>query len=172
MALDTTIGGAAADSYGEHADFATYAANMGWSLAGDTTSQEANLRRATMFLDREYVWLGYKAAQTQALAWPRVVSELDPDGYTIPSDAIPQPIINAQFELAYLENQGNDLLAFLSGAEVKREKVKAGPVESETEYATGSAAEARIRSVEGLLRGYVNAAQPGADTATVRLARG
>ncbi len=172
MTLDTTIGGAYSGSYADLAAFQAYATSMVWTLTGDENEQEANLRRAAMFLDREFKWLGRKAAQTQARAWPRVVSDLDPDGFPIASDAIPQPVIVAQFELAYLENQGNDLLAFTSGAEIKREKVKGGPVEVDTEYATGSGSEARIRAIEGLLRGYIDGPAPGAQSATIRLARG
>ena len=172
MTLNTAIGGADADSYGELADFETYATSMAWPLTGTEVAKEANLRRAAMFLDREYDWLGTRVSSTQARAWPRYVASTDKDGYAIASDTIPQAIIEAQFELAYLENRGNDLLAYVSGAAVKKTRVKVGPIDEETEYREDSGTEGRIRAVEGLVRQYLSGALPGSDSGSVRLVRG
>lgn len=161
MALDTTIGGAAADSYGTHADYVTYTGDLGFVLTGTMTTQEEDLRRATMYLDRQYQAIGNKAVVTQALQWPRIDTGPDPDGYTIANNIIPIPWISAQFEIAYVFDQGTDLFAFTSGAAVKKETVKAGPASSATEYFDNSLAEARLIAVEGLLRGYITGPQPG-----------
>lgn len=172
MALDTTVGGASADSYASVADWQAYATSMGWTLSGDTDTFEANLRRATAYLDRIYRWVGRRADDDQALAWPRIVWDTDEDGYAIPSDEIPAGIVNATYELAYLENQGNDLLSYTDGAAIKRRKVKAGPVESETEYLAGSSVESRVVAIEGLIRPYLSGGQVGADTQNIPLVRG
>jgi len=172
MALDTTIGGTAADSYGELAALDTYATSMGWTLTGIDAVKEANMRRATAFLDRQYEWVGYRVDTDQALAWPRSDGGYDSDGWAIPFEAIPQKIINAQFELAYLENTGVDLLAYSAGAAIKREKVKAGPVEAETEYVVGDEAESRIIAIEGLLRDYITTGQQGETSGMIPRYRG
>lgn len=173
MALDTTVGGASADSYGTLAAFQAWVTAQGLTaLNGDDDAQNADMRRAAVFLDQEYIFVGYKVTSTQARAWPRYVNVLDPDGFSIPSDSIPNPIILAQFEIAHVINQGNDLLAFTAGAAVKKEKKKLGPLEKEIEYDFSSSAEPRIRAVEGLLRGYVTSGQPGESFSIGRVSRG
>lgn len=154
MALVTTIGGASSDSYGTLAAYQTYAANMGWTLSGVDATDEQNLRRAAQALDRNFTFIGTRQYQTQALAWPRVVTDLVKD-WPIDTDTIPQDIIDAQFELAYLIQGGVDPFETIT-ATVARTRVKAGPVESETEY-TGGKATPRLVAVEGLLRPYLKA---------------
>lgn len=172
MALDTTIGGASADSYGALADFKTYCAAMGLSLgAAADDVLEGHLRRATIFLDRTYEFIGTRATELQALAWPRSGDLHDPDGYEIAETVIPRAIIHAQFEAAYLISQGNDLMAYNAGAEVKSREVKAGPASVKTEYVSGSDDTGRIRSIEGLLRGYITSGAAGATSRTIRMVR-
>ncbi|WP_212525855.1 DnaT-like ssDNA-binding protein [Actibacterium sp. MT2.3-13A] len=154
MALVTTIGGASSDSYGTLADYQAYAASMGWTLSGVDATDEQNLRRATQVLDRGFSFIGYRQYQTQALAWPRIVSDLVKD-WPVDADTIPQDIIDAQFEVAYLIQGGLDAFATIT-ATVSRTRVKAGPVESETEY-TGGKATPRLVAVEGLLGPYLKA---------------
>lgn len=164
MALDTTVGGASADSYGALADFQAYATKMGWTLTATEAEQEAYLRRATIYLDTTYRFVGYKAASTQALAWPRIVYDTDEDGYSIPSDSIPQAVINAQFELAWVQHGGTDILEAVTTGGLTAHRVKVGEIEEDKEYASG-----KVRpgypAVSGMLRGYIIG--PG-----VRLERG
>ncbi len=112
------------------------------------------MRRAVDYLDRELIWVGTKTAQANALQWPRDVVELDPDGFTILSTVIPQPVIDAQFELAFLQDGSEELFPTLKTGAVTLTRVKAGPVESETEY-DGASETAGYTSIDGLLRGYV-----------------
>lgn len=155
MTLDITIGGTAADSYGALLAYQAYATAKGWTLtSSDPGGQEAELRRAVDYLDREYIWVGSKTAQENALQWPRDVVSLDPDGFVILSTVIPDPVIDAQFELAFLQDGGQELFPTLSTGAVETKRVKAGPVESETEYSEASEA-AGYTSIDGLLRGYV-----------------
>lgn len=150
MTLTTTIGGATSDSYATLAEYDAYAAKMGWS---GSIGDEANLRRATMYLDRQYNWVGHKVAQTQALVWPRYTTILV-DGWSVSSETIPQAIKDAQCELAYLISQGATPFATVAGGAVLTERVKAGPVESETTYA-GARETPRYVAIEGLVRPYV-----------------
>lgn len=166
MALDTTIGGASADSYGDLVDFQAYAASMGWTLTASETQQEAYLRRAAVKLDRDWRFKGFRRFETQARAWPRVVDGTDEDGYAIPQDSIPQAIKDAQFELAWIAHGGVDILAAVTTGSVKLERAKVGPIEEEIEY-NGSRVRPVYPAVTGLLRGYI-AGGPG----TARLVRG
>lgn len=160
MALDTTIGGAASDSYGTLADYQAYGAKMGWALGADDAADEINLIRSTASIDRQYDFTGYKQYETQALSWPRVTS-LYVDGWPIDIDTIPQDIINAQFELAQLIQLGLDPFATIEGV-IK--SAGAGPAKVEF---LGGAGAPRLRAVEGLLGRYTSAG-----AGQVRMVRG
>ncbi|MDF1685357.1 MAG: hypothetical protein P1U50_01095 [Parvibaculaceae bacterium] len=171
MAVTTTAGGATSDAYIDADELSTYVTSVGLSLTGDTDAQEANIRRATQYLDREYTWRGYRTNETQALKWPRVISDGDEDGYSIDSDTIPQAIKDACAEIAYLYNSGVDLLAVDTSGPVKRSKVKAGPVESETEYLSSKRIAPRVLIIDGLVEQY-SLSGPRAATSFVRWLRG
>ena len=160
-----------ADSYATVADWTTYATSMGWTLTGDAASQEADMRRSYAFLNREYTYLGRRTDAAQTGQFPRFFDE-PIDGFSVASDSIPTPIIEAQYEIAWLFNQGNDLFAYTSGAAVKRKKEKVDVIEEETEYFTGSDVQARILAVEGLLRPYISGSQPGQNSGNIPLVRG
>jgi len=153
MTLTATIGGASSDTYATIAEYVAYAVSMGWTLADGTAANEVNLRRSRAYLDRAYEWHGIKTDETQALQWPRITS-LYVDGYSVSSETIPQRIKDAQCEMAYLIQGGADPFETVTGGAVRREKVKAGPVESETEYA-GTRELARYMAIEGLVRPYM-----------------
>lgn len=155
MALDTTIGGAATDSYITLAEWWAYWTARGVDLTqhGHDAQHEANLRRACDVLKRRYSWLGFRQYETQAQAWPRLdVGVID--GWAIAGDTIPQDIKDAQAELAYIIHEGGDPMATVTGGSVKRKRAKAGPVETETEYANPRELP-RYTVVEGLVRPYV-----------------
>ena len=168
MALDTTIGGTSSDSYGTLAAYEAYVvANINTAYTGTAATQELNLRRATQWLDRECSFIGMKQYKDQALSWPRLVNILV-DGWPIDPDTVPDDIIKAQFEVAYLlETDGLDPFATIDGA-IKRVMAKAGPVETETEY-QGAKTTPRIIAVQGLLRDYLAGGTAGAQ---VRMLRG
>lgn len=174
MAINTIVGGEFADAYVDTAYLTSYAANIGATLSGDLSSQEINIRRATQYLDRAYVWRGRRTTEIQRLEWPRYFEEYDRDGFYIPSDEIPDEILDACAEVAILYNSGTDPLASGTTADlVSRKKVKAGPVETETEFKTSSASfvGVRIPAIDGLVRQYVSAV-PNSDTNIIRWTRG
>lgn len=154
MTLDTTTGGASADSYATLAEYQAYASALGWTLSGVDATDEAYLRRAAQFVDRGYSFLGYPTGAAQARAWPRSgVGYVD--GWDVGSSDIPQAVKDAQCELAYLIQGGLDPFATIAGV-VASTRYKAGPVETETTY-HGGKGKPRLVAIEGLLRPYLGA---------------
>ena len=190
MALDATVGGANADSYATLAEFKSYADSIGFIYTSVYTDPviEVAMRKATQYLDRAYrgKWKGFRTDRDQALAWPRTSSQnlpvnyltpsfttgvIDDDGYEIPSNIIPKQVKQAEYEAAIISLGGSDLLPnYPRGNAVKRKKVKAGPVETETEYMNGASARDRYLTIEGLLYGHTNG-QPGATSGSGTLIR-
>lgn len=134
MAVDETVGGASANSYGSNAEAATFFAThpyaSAWTAAGVTSppTQDALLIQATYWIDQlEGSMEGVRAASTQALAWPRS-GATDANGTAIVSTVIPEFLKRAQFEAA-LALASNNLLedTGLEGFE----RVKVGPLEVE-----------------------------------------
>ena len=151
MALDTTIGGALTDSYATLAELNAYATAMGWTLTGTDAVKEAALRRSAVALDGSYGFIGVRTYQTQERAWPRFWYGLI-DGWPVASDTIPEPVKNAQIELAYVILTGSNPLASYDGA-VASERVKAGPVEADTVY-SGGKARTRYTAVDRIIAPY------------------
>ena len=162
MALDTTIGGPDADSYGTLAAYTTYASSMGWTLASTDAANEVSLRKAAVALDRENTFIGLQQYQAQARAFPRLIGDLV-DGWPVDPDTIPQDIIYAQFEMGYLIQGGLDPFATIESSSTS-ESIKVGPITiAGDSLPTGKA---RVVAVEGLLRPYI-----GAGSGQVRLVR-
>lgn len=148
MALDTTIGGTASDSYATLAEYQARASAMGWTLADTDGANEVNLRRAAVSIDESNSFVGMKQYQFQARSWPRLVRGLVGD-WPIDPDTVPGAVKDAQMEMAYLIQNGADPLATFDGA-VKREKVDV----LEVEY-TGGRSRPRYDAVDRILRSYV-----------------
>lgn len=111
MALDTTLGGAASESYITVASADTYHTNRGVTAwAATTAAKEAALRKATDYLTQTYrgSWKGARVDSVQVLDWPR--SGIVVDGYEVLSTSIPAAVQNACAELAYKSISG-ELLA-------------------------------------------------------------
>jgi hypothetical protein len=155
MALDTTIGGTASDSYGTLAAYTTYAASNGWTLAATDDLNEINLRKASKYLDRKYTFIGMQQYQLQALSWPRLVNDLV-DGWPIDPDTIPLDIISAQFEVAYILQGGLEPFATIETSSTS-DSIKVGPITISGDTLPTSTP--RIVAVEGLLRGYIRGGQ-------------
>ena len=147
MALDTTIGGAASDSYATlvYAD-AYHAAMGGTTWTGTDALKEAALRRATAWLDGRYKadWPGYRVnGRSQALDWPRS-SVTDNEGLAVEYTAIPTEVQKATAEAALRElvTPGS-----LSPDYVAADQVKAESVGSISVTYTGIAGAAGSRPV-------------------------
>lgn len=153
MALDTTIGAATTDSYITLAEFRSYWSDRGVDLSSvaDATL-EADLRRAVQWITQTYNFVGTRQYQYQAQSWPRLTTHLI-EGWPIDPDTVPQDIKDAQAEMAYLIYGGANPFATVEGGSVVRQKDKAGPVETETEY-TNFREIPRFVAIEGLLSRY------------------
>jgi hypothetical protein len=167
MTIDATVGGADANSFATLAEFTAYAALRGWTLETTDALNEINMLRAMDALTRKYTSTGYKTTEAQALPYPRV-TDVYIDGYVVATDIVPQQWKDAEFEMAYLIQGGADPLATVELGAVKVSKVKAGPVESETEY-SGARETPRYVAIEGLIGPFILS---GLGAATVKIGRG
>jgi DnaT-like ssDNA binding protein len=126
-AFDTTVGGAIANSYvteQQAEDFLDARLNSdAWTGAGADDKKRALLMAAQRLQVEN--WLGNRVTSTQRLAWPRIdVAKVDPVGVAFgyggrwgygyqfaevyKSDEIPQPVKDAQCELALALLEGFD----------------------------------------------------------------
>lgn len=111
--------------------------NVAWANAsapGETVRNGA-LQRASDSVDNKYRsrFPGSKTGgRAQIPEWPR--KNVVIDGETLLDNEIPIEIEYATYELALLIIQGINPNPVVQGGTIKREKVKAGPVETETEY--------------------------------------
>lgn len=137
MTPEDGTGLANADSYVSVAEADAYADARGWAdWTGSTAQKEHRLVTATAYIDATYRFRGVIATTTQALAWPRLddarQSLTDPEGR--PLTGVPKAVKSACIELARVAVT-QALTPAPEAAAVKRERVKAGSVETETEYA-------------------------------------
>lgn len=124
MALDTTVGGAAADSYMTLAEANSYHSSFGNATWVSYTDQqkEAALRRAAVAVD-SYPFSGRPTAETQARAWPRECATRN--GWEIDSATIPNEVKDAQCEMA-LRAAASTLMADVAPGNITEKTV--GPL--------------------------------------------
>lgn len=135
------------------------------------TEKEQAIVRATDYVDKRFGrrFLGWRRTQAQALEWPRL-DAYDDDDYLI--QGVPAQLQKAVAEYALraaIYNilapdphrtapsqsfDGSTERGSVQGAVVKSERVRAGPVESETEYE--SPVESKQRGGRSLQSGLVN----------------
>jgi hypothetical protein len=169
MALDATIGGANADTYGTIAEADAYFTGRGNSTwTGTDAVKEAALRTAAAYLDNVYQgkWKGLRVNELQARSWPRV-DVLDYDGFYVSSLIIPRQVKNAQFEAALLLLTGVALEGTINRA-VKREKVDV----IEVEYSDGAALTAQYPQITNWLNGLVIGGAGNGGWGSSRIVRG
>jgi hypothetical protein len=157
-----------ADSYVSLLAAETYHANRGrtaWAALTDDQA-EAALRGGTFYIDGTYRgrWKGTRKTSAQALAWPRT-GVTDEDGYAVADDSVPQEVIDATCEAAFLQGTGTDLTAPPKAGNITSYRAKVGPIEEETKYDTGtsvssSSSTGGYPSVDYLLSGLITG--PGA----------
>lgn len=97
-----------------------------WTTA-DTPTKEAALIWATRLIGANVCFTGSPTSDSQPLVWPRS-GMTTRNGATVPSDEIPQDLINATAELA-MSLITTDRTAESQTAAIGLTKLKAGPVE-------------------------------------------
>lgn len=127
MALDTTVGGASADSYATLAEFNTYITNRpnATTLSTDA-AKEAALRFAAKLLDAMFAWTGSAVDGVQVRSWPRS-GMVTRNGYDIGTTTIPQELKDAQCEWA-MRLGASDIAADNEALKQGITSVKAGSV--------------------------------------------
>lgn len=160
LVVETGAGLPDAESYGSVADCAVYASARGLTFAATPApAAEAALRRATAFIDGyRGRFPGYRRfLRGQAMEWPRVGAS-DAAGNALPYDAIPVEIVRATFEAAVRELASPGSLSPDLTPAIRMKRVKAGPVETETEYAgAGFTGVTSSSVIEGILSGLLGA---------------
>lgn len=131
--------------------------NTAWASATSTAKDVASLRGAE-WLDHHFgpYWAGGRSTSTQRLDWPRAgVSTRD--GYTVDNLSVPELVANAHAEAALraLTNEADLFLDEVLPGSIKREKVKAGPVETDTTYLGGQSAQTFFTKIEAMLEQYL-----------------
>jgi hypothetical protein len=105
MALDTTVGGSATNSYLTLDEFNEYLTNHVSGAAGlavtPDAKKEAGLITATRLIDVMFLWNGAAASETQRRAFPRT-GLLTRNGFALASDIHPVELKEATAELARL----------------------------------------------------------------------
>lgn len=157
--------------YGENAGFTAYAEAAGYVVPGGTTAPHitAARQRGSMVIDRyEKHFSGRRTGGwQQERAWPRTGATTY-YGEAIPDDVIPEAIINASYEAAFLEltNPGSLSPVVTGSSTVKREKVG----QLEVEYAASSSTSVTdmvalatpvVTVIEGLLWPFLCPVLPG-----------
>lgn len=156
LIVEDGSGLANADSYLSVADADTYHTAHGnpaaWSGAS-TAAKESALQLATQYLDAVYGtrWDGQRINSTMSLDWPRF-SVVDPDGFLLPSNAVPRQVKDACAYLA-LQNVNGDTLVpdTAAGGNVSSESVSVGPISTSTTYSGDKSGVKTYRLVDLLI---------------------
>ena len=147
MALDATVGGENANSFGTRSEAIAYFTEHPFGadfLLLTGTAQDALLIHATSLLTT-LCWTGAAASETQALPWPRTGMK-SVTGYSLASDSIPRQLKEMTFELANRLRTAN-VASPSAAAEAGLTRIKAGDVDLEfREEITYSAVPADIKA--------------------------
>jgi hypothetical protein len=165
MALNTTPGDPAADSYATLAEADAYHLARGVTTwMGADTLKEAALRRAVQWLEGRYRarWPGIRTnGRAQARDWPRL-DAVDSEGIPLSTSEIPIEVKNAQIEAALRElvTPGSLLPDYLAAQRVLSETV--GPISTTFADAPGlGASQPDLPAVEGILGPIIGARSDG-----------
>ena len=161
MTIVATPGQPTSNAYGTLTEFKAYCDERGFSYpttSGADDQIEAEIINGAAYLDGRYrgKWRGRKTYSDQALAWPRAYV-VDEDGYEVNSLTIPVVVARANFEAARRLLDSVVLSPDLErGGAIAMERVKAGPVESETEYRGDAASRIAVTAIDDLLSGLLS----------------
>ena len=130
MAIDTTIGGASANSYVTLAEANAYFANRAHAIEWEEFEEQDNLLiSASSFIDWYVTWKGTRVTGTQVMDWPRS-GVYDKVGELYPEDMIPADVKIAVYEMA-LSSMTSDRTA--DGSLDGISEVRAGSLQIKTD---------------------------------------
>lgn len=149
-----------------------YHAQRGNEFTSDM--KEELLLRASEYIDRYRLrFPGSKTGgRSQVREWPRK-GAVDLNGELIAEDEIPNEVVAATYEAALLLSKGvsldNSPVSGSSVGVVTRKKVKAGPVETETEYDTKSRSSQSYSTISETLAPVLSERVMGASVEILRI---
>jgi len=161
-------------TYGTVADADAYHSARGNAEWTSATDKEIKLLRASEFVDTYRArFPGSKAGgRSQEREWPRR-GAIDTAGDLIADDEIPSEVERATYEAALLVVKGIPLseipLSGTSSGTVTRKRVKAGPVETETEYDTNGTGRPFFQNIADILEPVINGRRFGASVELTRV---
>lgn len=164
--LDTTVGGADANSWATVDEFKAYRETRYPQNANAIAAVDAAIIAALIVacrnVNENFDWTGAAVDATQGLTWPRS-GMLTRNGFAISTTTIPKELKDAQCETAYQILAGIDLVSDNAAAQQNVLGVKAGSVSVQFQQTNTSTSEA----VDLLLRrmtsefNYLSNAVPG-----------
>lgn len=170
--------------YGTVADADTYHTARGnsvWAVKA-TEDKEAALTTASDYVDSFKAGFPGKktAGRSQVREWPRIGTNGDPvvdsAGEEIADDEVPSEVEFATYEGALMVVNGVSLTLVTStstsAGAVVRKRVKAGPIETETQYSTDSGTSNEIpwfQKISSLLENILTSGRGGATVGLLRV---
>lgn len=145
---------AGAESFATAAELVTYAANFGRTIPGDTTAQEALLRRAALQMSA-MSWKGGLVNELQALSWPRY--GVYRDNWLVPSNTIPAQIKAGQMALAAEIHADDQAPPELKTGAVTEERVEGAVTVKYSQASNATARPAATRQSYAQFGSYLNA---------------
>lgn len=170
--------------YGTVADADTYHLSRGNVVWGtkSTEDKEAALTTASDYIDSFKAGFPGKktAGRSQDREWPRVGTDGDPvvdaTGEEIADDEVPTEVEFATYEGALMVVNGISLTLVTStstsAGAITRKRVKAGPLETETQYSTESGTTNEIpwfQKISSLLENILTSGRGGATVGLLRV---
>ncbi len=145
-----------ANSYVSVADVDAYHLDLGnTTWTGTDAVKEAAMLRAMAWIESQS-WKGRKTAYENPLSWPRV-DVVTREGYTIPEDEVPAPVVKALCEAALVEIESVGALrpALERGGQIKSESID-GAVS--VTYRDNAPVTTQFYAIQGYLGGLVKSA--------------
>jgi hypothetical protein len=145
--------------YGDDSAFSTWLTDNGYTLPVGAPVPAVLRNRGSQYIDAVYGdrFIGLIAAFDQERQWPRTGASLR--GVAIPSDVVPQAVINASFYAAYQEATNPGSLSATGSASTAVTREKIGQIEvqyaSATSESTGAALTPLISIVDGMLAPFL-----------------
>lgn len=176
ITVETGTGSSTAESYITVAEFASYHALRGNTLAATLSDAEIEqaLRRATDYMIQKYrmLWKGTKNTSTQALDWPRSYVYLEPvvtgansdDPTLVANDIVPVEVKNALAQMAFKGASGD----LFEDIEQQATTETIGPITVQYNTNSQQSLKKRYAAIDAMLSPYLNVNSSSAIMGLVR----